>query len=73
MVLSHPFDEVVKFLNEVPDLQIKIKPQSNEGTIRFYIITAEVEALGPWKDQRERLSSQRVRTPSCRPEEIQLT
>ena len=73
MVLGHPFDEVVKFLDEVPDLQIKIKPQSNEDTIRSYIITAEVEALGPWKDQGERLSTQRVRTPSCRPEEIQLT
>ena len=56
MVLSHPFDELVKLLDKIADLQIWSQPSTQVAdSSRGYIITAEVETSGPRKGQRERL------------------
>jgi hypothetical protein len=69
MMLSHPFDEVVKLLDEVPDLQSRFSLTQVRRSTPDHIITAKVETLGPRKDQRERLSIKCVRT-TCRREAV---
>lgn len=61
MMLSHPFDEVVKLLDEVADLPTESQRHSGEAGTLTYIITTEVETWGPRKYQRERLSGRSFR------------
>jgi len=63
MVLSHPFDEVVKLLDEIADLARSQRYQSNANSAA-YIVTAEVETSGPRKGQRERLPDRLFSDPS---------
>ena len=64
MVLSHPFDEVVKLLDEIADLQTRSQLSTRVVTnFMGYIITAEVETLGPRKGQREWLPDRRFSDP----------
>ena len=53
MMLSHPFDEVVELLDEIADLPTRSQLYPSEKQLGDYIVTAEVETLGPGKDQRE--------------------
>lgn len=50
MVLSHPFNEVVKLLDEITDLSTRSQRYPDEERTTTCIVTAEVEALGPRKD-----------------------
>ena len=66
MVLSHPFDEVVKLLDEIADLANRVSSLIKERQLDVYIITAEVETPGPRKGQRERLPDQFFSGPPTR-------
>ena len=63
MMLSHPFDEVVKLLDKIADLPTKGQLYSGKKRPGGYIIAAEVETLGPRKGQRERLPGRYFRNP----------
>lgn len=64
VVLSHPLDEVIKFLDEIADLPAEGQCHSGRTWTPTHIIAAEVETRGPGEDQREWLPGQRFRIPS---------
>jgi hypothetical protein len=61
MMLSHPFDEMVKLFDKITDLPTKGERHSSKAGTITYIIAAEVKTRGPRKHQRERLSNQILR------------
>lgn len=73
VMLSHPFNKVVKLFDKVANLPTKSERHSDITETITYVITAEVETWGPRKHQRERLSNQFFRIRPRVETKIRLT